>query len=631
MRPRYFGTWLIATLLCWTTLAAADEAPTERCKHHSPLRQVYWGDLHVHTRLSSDAYMSGSRVGPDGAYRFARGEKLLLSETVGETQLDRPLDFAAVTDHATELGATHLCTTPGSPVYNSKDCTNFRAPLVADKTDLKKYIKLLVAKTGGQLSSETVCGPEGKLCRKAGKTAWEQIQQAAAQFNDASDSCDFTTFVAYEYTATPDFTKVHRNVIFKNDRVLAEPISYADEPNEQVLWQRLKNECIDAGTGCDVLAIPHNPNLSNGNLFSLEYPPNTTRQAQADLAALRASIEPVLEIMQIKGDSECRNGLWNVLGGNDELCDWEKLRLPDTPDCKDGVSKGALMDEGCLSRLDYGRYALVEGLKEKRRIGVNPYKLGFIASTDTHAGTPGAVEEWRSDLSGSKPNPRSGRTGGGLVAVWAEENSRTAIFDALRRREVYGTSGPRMKVRLFAGQTLEAKLCDDPDLVRKVYKAGVPMGGSMSTTSLNNGAPRFLVMAQMDNGTPRHPGNLLQRAQIVKGWADAAGNIHQQVIDIVGGPSTATVDTDSCQPRGPGFRQLCGVWRDPDFDSRQDAVYYARVVENPSCRSAGWLCAETQGDDRPGWCNAASTPLVTQERAWTSPIWYSPPAQAGGE
>lgn len=620
-KPR---VWLYTLLLgfCIQTVTA-QTVGADRCNHYNPQRDVYWGDLHVHTSQSVDAYMSGTRVGVAEAYQFARGEKILLPGFGIETQLDRPLDFAAITDHASDSGAVNLCTTSGSPAFNTQDCKNFRAPIVADKTDIKKYIKTLLEKTGGQLVSDDICGNDGSLCRQARKTVWENTQQMAAQFNNDSGSCDFTTFVAYEYIATPSWSKVHRNIIFKNASVLTEPIPYSVEPDVQILWQRLKDECIDAGTGCDVLSIPHNPNLSNGNMFTVSYPPGSSLQQQADLAELRAAMEPVLEMSQIKGDSECRNGMWNVLGGTDELCDWEKYRQAGTEDCEAGVSRGALMNEGCVSRLDYGRYALVEGLKEKQRLGVNPYKLGFIGSTDTHSGTPGAVEEWRSDLSGSKPNPRPGRTAGGLVAVWAEENTRSSIFDALRRREVYGTSGPRMRIRMFAGNTLEASLCEDPGAVSKAYQAGVPMGGTLDSTSLKNTSPQFLLMAQQDSGTSEHPGNLLQRAQIVKGWADSDGNIHQKVFDVAGGANTATVDVDDCQPEGPGHSQLCGTWQDPDFDSEQDAVYYARVVENPSCRSTGWLCASSQGQGRPNWCDAETTPFTTQERAWTSPIWYS--------
>jgi Protein of unknown function (DUF3604) len=621
--PGQCSLWLLVTIL----LIGSCQAQA-RCKDYNALNQLFWGDLHVHTGLSVDAYMSGNRTGPEDAYRFALGEAIPAPNNPDKVRIERPLDFAAVTDHVTDSGATYLCTTPGATGYNSEQCQNFRSPVVIDKSNIRELVKQLVAKTGGQLSSPAICGPQGKRCWKAQKTVWQRTQEAASQFLDDSDECSFTTFVAYEYTATPDFTKLHRNVIFRNDIVLPQPISYAEEPDERILWQRLQTECIDAGNGCDVLAIPHNPNLSNGKLFTPLYPPDSTPKQQADLAALRARLEPVLEMMQLKGASECRNGLWNVLGETDELCDWEQIRPASTPDCQERVSSGALLGDGCLSRLDYGRYALVEGIKEKKRLGVNPYKLGFIASTDTHASTPGAVEEWRNDVGVSVPNPRPGRNGGGLVAVWAEENSREAIFKSLRRREVYGTSGPRIGVRYFAGATFEPALCADPKLLQKAYGQGVPMGSTLTAESLEQGPPSFLVMAQKDQGTQDYPGNQLQRAQIIKGWTDDAGNIHQQVVDIAGGPNQAGINTSDCRPQGIGHDQLCAVWQDPDFDSSQDAVYYARIVENPSCRSTGWHCALTREDERPTWCDDSSTSLVTQERAWTSPIWYTaPPGQ----
>ncbi len=321
------------------------------------------------------------------------------------------------------------------------------------------------------------------------------------------------------------------------------------------------------------MAIPHNPNLSNGNLFTVNYEEGTSIEQQAEIARLRAAIEPVVEIMQMKGDSECRNGMWNVLGGNDELCDWEKIRPANTPDCKGATGKGALIDQGCVSTLDFARYALVEGIKEQNRLGVNPYQLGFIASTDTHDAAPGGVEEWRDDLPGSAPNPRSGRNSGGLVAVWAEENSRSAIFNALRRREVYATSGPRISVRLFAGPGFDPELCADPDWLTTAYQTGTPMGGTLSANTLStfestpestpesapeNGinAPSFILAAQKDTGTLAHPGNLLQRAQIIKGWTDDQGKIHQQIINIAGGPNKASVNTDTCTPTGKGHEQL---------------------------------------------------------------------------
>ena len=608
-----------------TTTAAAPPSGADRCDAHRPERQVFWGDLHVHTGVSMDAYMFGTRLRPADAYRFARGEPVELGDPAAGTartvQIERPLDFAAVTDHAMNFGGVKLCTTPGSDVYDSEICTRYRSPLQL-AGELRQIVREIQERTGDALSMGAVCGEDGARCRAAAVDVWQETIDAAAAHDDPSAACEFTTFVAYEYTATPELTKIHRNVIFRNDAVPEVPISFLDEPTALGLWRQLDAQCIEAGTGCDVLAIPHNANFSNGNLFAIEYGGAETVAEQAEVAALRARMEPLVEMSQMKGDSECRNGMWNVLGATDELCNFEKIRAPDTPDCEDGTGQGALGGAGCISRRDFARYALVDGLMEADRLGVNPFKMGFIASTDGHDGTPGATEEWRQDLGVGRPQPGAGRNPGGLVAVWAEENSRESLFEAMRRRETYGTSGTRLSVRLFGGWKYEASLCDAPDLVAQGYAGGVSMGGDLPTATSE--APRFVVSALRDPGTAARPGTPLQRVQIVKGWYDEDGNIHQQVVDVAGGPNDASVDTATCAPQGAGHDQLCGVWQDPDFDPARRAVYYARVVENPSCRQTGWTCTGPE-EQRPAWCAMPGLERTTQERGWTSPIWYTPP------
>ena len=597
-----------------------------QCDHHDSERQVFWGELHVHTGISMDAWMFGTRPRPADAYRFARGEPIGIGAAgpagrpVYEVQIGRPLDFAAVTDHAQGAGATSLCTRPGSAVYDTESCRAYRAPLNFERP-LGEIVSDIRRRTEVDLASPEVCGADGLRCQSALAEVWEETITAAETWNDTSKACEFTAFVAYEYTATPDQTKIHRNVIFRNATVPDLPISYAEEPTAVGLWRALRQRCLDAGTGCDALAIPHNANLSNGNVFAIEYGDAETREEQAEVARLRAGIEPLFEISQMKGDSECRNGMWNVLGGTDELCNFEKTRAPDTPDCRDGKGRGALAHEGCVSRRDFARYALVEGLMEAERIGVNPFPVGFVAATDTHDGTPGAVEEWRQDQLIGRASPEPGRNPGGLAAVWAEENSRDSLFEALRRRETYGTSGPRMRVRLFGGWNYASDLCSDPDLVKRGYAGGVPMGGTLNAGSSTR-SPTFVVNALRDQGTAEHPGGLLQRIQIVKGWHDDEGRIHQRVVDVAGGPNDANVDLSSCTPQGPGADSLCGVWTDPDFDPTRGAVYYARVVENPSCRQTGWACRP--GPQRPSWCDLPELEKTVQERAWTSPIWIEP-------
>jgi len=601
-----------------------------RCSDFQPERQAFFGELHVHTAVSMDANMFGTRLRPDDAYRFARGERVFLVPAKGEepaqypVQIDRALDFAAVTDHAMNFGFVRLCTTPGSAQYETEVCRNYRAPLAPNIDDMREVLDGMRERLGSDLTARAICGEDGEICRNAAGAVWEETQRAAASFDDESEECAFTTFVAYEYTATPDLTKIHRNVIFRNEHVPALPISYADEPEAIELWRRLRAECIESGTGCDVLAIPHNSNLSNGHMFQVEYGAAETLEAQAEVARLRASMEPLVEMMQMKGDSECRNGLWNVLGA-DEFCDFEKMRPPGTEDCRDGTGRGALGGEGCVSRLDYARYALVEGLREADRIGVNPYAFGMVAATDGHEALPGAVEESRLDVRLHRPSSAPGMNSGGLAGVWAEENSRESLFLAMRRRETFGTSGPRLQVRLFGGWEYPADLCTQPNWVSRGYEGGVPMGGDLPPRPASQAdGPTFVLSALRDPGTPGQPGHLLQRIQIVKAWPDAEGRFHQQVVDVAGGNNDAAVDLASCTPSGPGAASLCGQWTDPEFDPDQRAVYYARAIENPSCRTTGWACASASEGAKPEFCAQADVARTTQERAWTSPIWYAP-------
>ena len=621
---------LAAVVLFASSLVIARPLPAaeERCTDYNPKRNVYWGDLHVHTSYSMDAYIFDTRMTPEDAYRFARGEPGRLppldAEGRGTTpfQLARPLDFAAVTDHGHSIGGVRLCTNPEYPSYDTELCKRYRRPFRV--SSVEEGTKDITARVDS-LRSEPLCGKDGKVCYEAQLNAWQDMQRAAEKFDDDAPSCQFTTFVAYEHTANPDLTKIHRNVIFRNDKVPEFPITYYDEPEGLGLWQALERECVEGIPGCDVLAIPHNPNLSNGRLFTIEYPEGSTRQQQAEWASLRGRMEPVVEMMQIKGESECRSGMWKVLG-TDEDCDFEKFRdLHQVPDCEDGMGWGALGGKGCRSRLDFARYALIEGLREADRIGVNPYAFGLIAATDIHTGTPGATEEWQADSFDARV-PGPGYNLGGLAAVWSEENTRESLFQALRRREVYGTSGPRMTVRLFGGWDYPADLCDSDALVATGYAEGVAMGSDLPTrTGAKDAAPVFVASAMQDAGTAGHPGGLLQRIQIVKGWSDPDGTFHQQVVDVVGDRDNgASVDTRTCQPSGPGERELCAVWKDPSFDPNQRAVYYARVFENPSCRFSTWLCKNRVGEDRQKVCEAPSLPEVIQERAWTSPIWYTP-------
>ncbi|MDG2303367.1 MAG: DUF3604 domain-containing protein [Candidatus Binatia bacterium] len=627
----------------------------EPCANHDPLRQPLYGDLHVHTAYSMDARIRETLLTPDDAYRYATGRPVDIMPTGDnglsrrQIRIDRPLDFAAVTDHAEWMGEIKICLDPRSAAYDTHSCRIFRG-------EEDSWLAWLFGVTGshsrivgvvgiGGRNSE-VCGPDSKECRAATKSVWDDTRESAERFYDRSAACEFTTFPAWEYSRSPGRSKIHRNVIFRNEIVPELPISWIDTQTEQELWQRLRERCLDPQVGCDVLSIPHNPNLSNGNMFNVWYRDRPIEE-QREQAALRASMEPLVEMMQVKGESECANGMHGVLGGTDEFCDFEKVRGigPNAPeDCVEDTGKGALKGAGCQSRLDFVRYALIEGLREGKRIGVNPFKFGFIGSTDTHNGNPGGISEagypgsggvedmtaalrLSSAPAGTPQNRKEvSRNPGGLAGVWAEENSRDSLFDGMRRRETFATSGPRIAPRFFGGWDLPSDLCDREDLVEQGYAIGVPMGSDLPER-VGHGAPTFAVIAAHDAGTPEQPGGLLQRAQIVKGWVGPHGRFYQAVYDVAGtADNGAAVDLATCETSGPGYASLCGVWRDPDFDAEQAAVYYARVIENPTCRWSWRQCLEFAADDRPAGCTDDTIPQVIHERAWTSPIWFEPPA-----
>jgi hypothetical protein len=614
--------------------------PRAPCADSSLLRNAYFGDLHVHTTYSWDGAGRGMNTTPDQAYRFARGEKIGLppydsdSRGLRSVQLERPLDFAAVTDHAESIGEVNLCISPGSQRFDSDVCRAFRGE---DKYGLLPKEMSPMMAIRGSTRGEKLCGADGALCRKATLDAWQIMQQAAENWYDRSSDCSFTTFHGYEFTWAPWANRVHRNVIFRNEVIPELPVSAVDETTPEGLWGQLKSLCLETAGDCDVLTIPHNPNHSSGRMFPLSDPsmPMDERRERAQLAA---QMEPLVEMMQIKGESECRNGLWGVTGAPDEFCDLEKWApLEGSKDCEGGTGIGKSLGQGCVSRNDYARYSIAAGLEEEDKLGVNPYRLGFIGSTDTHNGTPGDVEEWnwegstgKTDASPTKRlKPRIQRNPGGLVGVWAEENSRDALFEAMRRREVFATSGPRMTMRFFAGwndfaadNEQATTWCDRSDALEGGYNAGVPMGGEL--TGPGEGSPFFAISAQRDPGTQDHPGGLLQRVQVIKVQAAQDGNYHQQVYDVSGGPTGATVDLNTCTPRGPGADNLCTVWQDPDFDPEQSAAYYVRVIENPSCRWTHWTCLSTPQKERPAACIDPAEAKTTQERAWSSPIWYQP-------
>jgi hypothetical protein len=609
------------------------------CDHFDPLRRPYFGDLHVHTAFSLDASTQGTRNRPADAYRFARGEEVGLQpfDASGKPRrtlrLARPLDFTAVTDHAEFFGELDVCTTPGLPGYDSPTCMIYRRwPRLA--------FYLINGLTSGdpkKIRRFNFCGENGAGCLEAARTPWQEIRDAAEGAYDRTSACTFTTFVGYEWTGGPNTNNLHRNVIFRNDAVPKLPISYVDEPSVEGLWRRIDAECKKSGGRCDAVIVPHNSNLSGGIMFQTVKEDGTP--IDAEYARTRVDAEPLAEIMQHKGDSECQLGGANA---SDELCGFEKLPYDNFGGKYSSWMRHAPEDNNFL------RNVFKTGLLEEEKLGVNPFKLGLIAGTDSHLGTPGATDERNHPGHGGAGAPASDDVPvglpddvefnpGGIAVLYAEENSRDALFAAMRRREAYGTSGPRIGVRVFGGFGLPANLCSDPELIAKGYQLGVPMGGDLRAPSAGGGAPSFIVRAERDGGTPDRPGTPLQRIQIVKGWI-ANGGPQEKVYDVAGDAKNgASVDPATCATSGTGADSLCTVWQDPDFQPSQRAFYYARVLENPTCRWSTWVCnkAGVRCDDpktvKEGFegCCDARYPKTIQERAWTSPIWYAPGAAPG--
>ena len=616
----------------------------QACDLRSATRNAYFGDLHIHTGYSYDALPLGITNTPADAYRFARGESIPIppfdEDGVARSmaKLKTPLDFAAVTDHAEFFGEFAICTNATSKLYETNACKGLRGQ---DAAGYFEFIKVVLDEDPRRIAE--ICGEDGAACFEASRSPWKATQDMAEAAYDRSSACDFTTFVAYEYTGTTNANNLHRNVIFRNQIVPERAISYIEAPTGPALWAQLTERCHDSLPGCDVLAIPHNSNIGAGAMFASFAAEREMVQSAAERAAIRNAMEPIMEIFQHKGNSECFNGLPGILGQPDELCNMEQIRtLGERTDrdgtklvvefCKEGeVGRRGFSRFGCISRNDFLRSVLLTGLQDEVSIGVNSYRLGTIASTDTHLGISGATDEktysghlvtettleQRLEPAMTSPQLLDGNPGG-LAGVWAVENSRDALFDAMEQREVFGTSGTRIRPRFFAGWDIADNACELPDSAAHGYEHGVPMGGEMGSAPQGSKA-RFLVTAMQDlNAAP------LQKLQIIKGWVDAAGNSHNKVIDVVGAENTAgSVDLETGVWSGSGESSLCAVFEDSEFDPFEPAYYYLRAVEVPTLRWSWAQCAALPVNKRPMGCNN-DAPKTLQEMAWTSPIWYSP-------
>lgn len=594
----------------------AQPAPLEAVRQAaSKDKNLYFGDLHVHTSLSFDSYLFGNRNTLDNAYDFARGKPL--TTMAGERmQLSRPLDFVAITDHAETFGLMDICLNQTDIAGEMKAfCSGF------DNPSLGFFMKL---RTMGAQRPPTVpdfiCemtdGDCQAFARDLGRPMWELIKRKADENNNPGV---FTAFAAYEYSPTlPEGGKHHRNVFFRNSNTSRYAYSAYDARTAPELWQMLESDCVG---DCEFLTIPHNMNKTWGLAYAL-HTIDGDPYTDADWAR-RARYEPLAEIYQIKGASECATGQSTV----DEECSYEQF----FPLCEDGETLG------CISPTSMVRDGLKQGLVMAAQQGINPFKVGFVGATDTHNANPGDAEEY--DYRGaagvfSSPASRRldaddpkrtwlERNPGGLAAVWARENTRDALFDSLKRREAYATSGTRIQLRFFAGKGFDDAMLNSSDVIAQAYAAGVPMGGDLQLAP--DTAPTFLAIAQMD--TLSVP---LDRVQVIKGWL-VEGRPQESVTDVACSDGrrpdvqgrcpdlAAPVEPGSCTPsKGKGAPQLAAVWSDPHYNPAEDAFYYLRVLEIPTCR---W---STYDALRLGQSPPDNVPTTQRERAWSSPIWTRP-------
>ena len=586
---------------------------------------VYWGDTHLHTSFSMDAGAFGDRLGPDDAYRFARGEQVTASGGQA-AKLSRPLDFLVVADHSDNMGFF-------PDLYAGKE------HILSDPTGKDWYDRIqagqgvgvaleLIGKfSQGQMPEALIYRPDSAAYR----SAWTATVDAAERYNDPGR---FTAFIGYEWTSLVKGNNMHRVVVYRDGRDKGgQLVPFTTYPpqgstNPRDLWKWLKR--YEATTGGEVLAIPHNGNLSNGIMFPLEAQYDG-RVLDAQYVAERASWEPLYEVTQIKGDGETHP----FLSPNDEFADYETWDIGNL-DVSEVKTNGMLPGE-------YAREALKRGLTIEAKLGTNPYKFGMIGSTDSHTSLATAQENnFFGKHSGAEPSPTRmshpfmknekgvimgwQQMASGLAAVWARENTREAIFDAMERKEVYATTGSRMFVRFFGGWEYDLRDVNSREPAFAGYGKGVPMGGDLPARPRGAWAPTFMVFALRDP-----IGANLDRIQIVKGWLDEKGATEERVYDVVWSgdrkpssdgrlpPVGNTVDVAHANWTNTiGASELATVWTDPAFDPNQKAFYYARVIEIPTPR---W---STYDAFRFGVPLPEGAPPSIQERAYTSPIWYTP-------
>ena len=626
--PSVFSAFLLL-LFSFVTAAEAQEGLSQFSPgegNYSPYpsedypNTVLFGDLHLHTYHSFDAGMFGNTLGPNDAYRFAKGETV--TSTTGHTvRLSRPLDFLMVSDHAENIGI--------APMIAAADPLIMQVPAGAEAAG---YVKEGDLGSAWNVLSQAKANGEDpfKDHPEIYRTAWDDIIEAAEQHNTPGL---FTALIGFEWSSTYDRSNLHRNIVFRGNADTAStilPYSQFDSANPEDLWAWMEE--YEANTGDRLLAIPHNGNLSNGLMFD-DVKLGSDQPLDKEYAERRARYEPIYEVTQQKGDSETHP----MLSPEDEFADfetWDKGQLGPAPKTKDMIP------------FEYAREALKQGLDYETKLGANPFKFGMIGSTDSHtslatpeennffgkfvASEPGTDPARFFEVVGGVGGPEEAfqytwQTGAsGLAAAWARENTREAIWDALERKEVYATTGTRIRVRVFAGYDFNETDLPRSDFAAHGYENGVPMGADLPSAA-DGKNPRFLVRALRDPD-----GANLDRVQIIKGWLGADGKTQEQVYDIVWSgdrqigsdgklPSVGnTVNVEEASwTNDIGQAILAGYWEDPDFDPEQRAFYYVRVLEIPTPR---WTTYDAKFFDVE-IPEGASTSI--QERAYTSPIWYN--------
>jgi hypothetical protein len=607
-----------------TTTPVATKAPAEKAApakpaqaarpKPNPLRNVYFGEQHLHSEMSPDAYAMGVRQKMDDAYLYGMGEEITLSTTGEKFKKGTPYDFVALTDHAEYLGVFTQLADPKSPLRDNEVAKLINS---SDPADENKAASMVIA-------SITSSVPEGPfldfVSPKIIRSNWQRHVETANKYNQPGK---FTTLISFEWTSIPDSQNLHRNVFFRGDTGPEAPYSAFDSVDPEDLWTYLE---VQRDLGLDVIAIPHNGNVSNG----LMYAPTNYRGDPIDAryAKRRALNEPLTEMVQTKGASETHPSL----SPNDEFADFEMF-----PN---------LIGTSIVSKVKHGyiRQALTAGLIHEEKLGTNPFKYGIVAGADVHSGYSGNEEfNWHGahgvgdDTAKVRLDPKPNASGepasivgsAGATAVWAEENTRASIFDAMKRKETYGTSGPLIRLRFFGGWDYANDLTSDEEFVKKAYANGVPMGGDLAARPEGMEAPTFAAQALKDPQS----GNL-DRIQIIKGWVER-GKAKERIYNValsdertVGKkgkvpPVGNTVDIGKATYTNDiGDSQLSVVWTDPHFNPKQRAVYYVRVLEIPTPRWSTYDAAKL------GVEPSKAVPATIQERAWSSPIWYTPPATA---